>query len=210
MNQSDAAKLAIGLMKEHGITLDGWRFEYDDVRSRLGCTKYNQKIITLSKIGVYLHPDSEVKDTILHEIAHVLAGHEAGHGPKWKEIAARIGATPKACFIEVRVPIKGNTFPVKAALDRLGAKWDKRDWIIEKELLPFANFIVESGRDGKVIIEIENRKIDANLSHPLFCSCESELPIESKTLWQYQGDRLFKHKCGKIFRILISLPARVV
>ncbi len=36
-------------------------------------------------------------DTLLHEIAHALAGPEAGHGPAWKAVAVRIGATPRAC-----------------------------------------------------------------------------------------------------------------
>ena len=38
----------------------------------------------------------EVRDTILHEIAHALAGAKARHGPAWKAIAKRLGATPKA------------------------------------------------------------------------------------------------------------------
>ena len=35
-------------------------------------------------------------DTILHEIAHAIAGVEAGHGPAWKAVAQRLGATPRA------------------------------------------------------------------------------------------------------------------
>ena len=38
----------------------------------------------------------EVRDTILHEIAHALAGAKAKHGPAWKAIARRLGATLKA------------------------------------------------------------------------------------------------------------------
>lgn len=32
-----------------------------------------------------------LKNTILHELAHAIAGHEAGHGPKWKSVAREIG-----------------------------------------------------------------------------------------------------------------------
>lgn len=39
----------------------------------------------------------EIRDTIRHELAHVLAGIEAGHGPVWKGYARRIGARPVAC-----------------------------------------------------------------------------------------------------------------
>ncbi len=32
-----------------------------------------------------------------HEIAHAIAGPDAGHGPVWKAVAVRLGATPRAC-----------------------------------------------------------------------------------------------------------------
>lgn len=41
-----------------------------------------------------------VRDTILHEIAHALAGHAAGHGPVWKGVCRRIGARPVRCGSE--------------------------------------------------------------------------------------------------------------
>lgn len=33
----------------------------------------------------------QVAGTTIHELAHVLAGHEAGHGPDWKAACARLG-----------------------------------------------------------------------------------------------------------------------
>lgn len=45
-------------------------------------------------------PPDQVTDTILHEIAHALAGPAARHGPAWKSIARRLGATPKSCAPE--------------------------------------------------------------------------------------------------------------
>jgi predicted SprT family Zn-dependent metalloprotease len=35
-------------------------------------------------------------DTVLHEIAHMLAPAGHGHGRRWKRIAKRLGAEPKA------------------------------------------------------------------------------------------------------------------
>lgn len=35
-------------------------------------------------------------DTIKHEIAHVLAGSEAGHGVRWKHFARIVGCNPKS------------------------------------------------------------------------------------------------------------------
>ena len=40
--------------------------------------------------------DDEIKDTLLHEIAHALAGPKAGHRYEWKRICLQIGATPSA------------------------------------------------------------------------------------------------------------------
>ena len=38
------------------------------------------------------------RETLLHEIAHALAGHDAGHGPVWVATARRIGLTnPARC-----------------------------------------------------------------------------------------------------------------
>lgn len=40
---------------------------------------------------------SKLRDTVLHEIAHAIAGHKAGHGPAWKAIARKVGARPVRC-----------------------------------------------------------------------------------------------------------------
>ena len=45
---------------------------------------------------------AEIRDTVLHEIAHALVGPEARHGPEWKAIAKRLGATPRANVYEKR------------------------------------------------------------------------------------------------------------
>jgi predicted SprT family Zn-dependent metalloprotease len=43
---------------------------------------------------VALNSDEEVRDPILHEIAHAIAGLKNGHNPVWKSICRRIGARP--------------------------------------------------------------------------------------------------------------------
>lgn len=37
----------------------------------------------------------QLTGTTVHELAHVLAGHAAGHGPEWKEAAVRLGFSKK-------------------------------------------------------------------------------------------------------------------
>jgi predicted SprT family Zn-dependent metalloprotease len=39
----------------------------------------------------------EVRETILHEVAHFIAGSRAGHGPSWQAAARQVGAAPVRC-----------------------------------------------------------------------------------------------------------------
>lgn len=50
--------------------------------------------ITSLFLGTRAHED--LRDTIRHEFAHLIAGLRARHGPKWKAVAAQLGATPLA------------------------------------------------------------------------------------------------------------------
>ena len=53
-------------------------------------------VIWISRTHALEGSEEQIRDTVLHEIAHAIAGHEAGHGPLWKATARRIGATPRA------------------------------------------------------------------------------------------------------------------
>jgi predicted SprT family Zn-dependent metalloprotease len=83
-------------MEKHGLA--GWTFGFDNAKRRAGLCNYTHKHISLSIHFVAHNSDEQVRDTILHEIAHALAGHEAGHGLVWMYAAARIGAEPKPCY----------------------------------------------------------------------------------------------------------------
>lgn len=63
-----------------------------------GLCDYRYKTLYLSAPLTELNDEVAVRDTLLHEIAHALAGWRAGHGPRWREVARRIGATPTRCF----------------------------------------------------------------------------------------------------------------
>ena len=45
--------------------------------------------------------DEEFLNTILHEIAHAIAGFEAGHGLQWASVAASIGCNARRCLDRV-------------------------------------------------------------------------------------------------------------
>lgn len=110
-------KKANELMEKHGLISDGWQFNYDRASSRAGICRYSKKIISLSIEYVKRVPDSDILNTLLHEIAHKLAFDEEkkhpdkyapkknqkgkvkreSHGPLWKKIAIKIGCNGKRC-----------------------------------------------------------------------------------------------------------------
>jgi len=103
MDLTDAARVARGLMIQHG--LKGWQFAFDRATRRFGYCDYRRKRISLSASLVHLNSSEHVTDTILHEIAHALCGPGNGHNEKWKDTARRIGCRPKRCYVaEVVTP----------------------------------------------------------------------------------------------------------
>jgi len=100
MNLLDAQQLATGLLKEHGLAQRGWIFQWDNAKRRFGVCKYRSRVIGLSKPLTEANDYVEVVDTILHEIAHAIAGYAAGHGPEWKKVCIRIGAKPERCYTD--------------------------------------------------------------------------------------------------------------
>jgi predicted SprT family Zn-dependent metalloprotease len=92
----DAEKLANHLLRTHGLR--HWAFAFDRALCRFGCCNERKKRITLSAHLTLLNDEGEVRDTILHEIAHALAGVRAGHGPKWKKTALAIGCNGQRCY----------------------------------------------------------------------------------------------------------------
>lgn len=96
MKLTEAAMLALDEMDRWN--LDDWCFGWDNAKRRFGRCNYQRREITLSRTLVALNDEAQVTDTIRHEIAHALAGYEAGHGPLWRAFAVKVGANPKRCY----------------------------------------------------------------------------------------------------------------
>ena len=100
MNISDALQQLKDSIDAHGLT--DWSGGLDNARRRFGVCQMRKKRITLSRHLCALNSEAEVRDTILHEIAHALAweryGENCGHDQRWKNICKEIGARPVACF----------------------------------------------------------------------------------------------------------------
>ena len=90
----EVAREARDLMDRHGLA--HWTFRFSAARRTIGLCREKEKVIQLGRHHAAHDPPAQVTDTILHEIAHALAGTAARHGPAWRSIALRIGATPRA------------------------------------------------------------------------------------------------------------------
>lgn len=93
MLKTDAKKLTERLMQQHmpELVADGWRFNWHKSVRSFGTCHYGFKEISLSEQLVQMNDDERVTRTVLHEIAHALAGKKAGHGYKWRAICVRLG-----------------------------------------------------------------------------------------------------------------------
>ena len=97
---TEIAAMARGLMDSHG--LGAWTFAFLEAERRLGDCHFEERVIRIGRAHALEASEAEIRDTVLHEIAHALAGPEARHGPVWKATARRIGATPRANVYEKR------------------------------------------------------------------------------------------------------------
>jgi len=95
-----ARQLALDLMRAHALV--GWSFAFDHARRRFGCCRWRDKVITLSKPLTFLNSEDQVRETILHEIAHALTPGD-GHGLKWRAKCRELGIKPERCYGEAEV-----------------------------------------------------------------------------------------------------------
>ncbi|MEM6854739.1 MAG: SprT-like domain-containing protein [Planctomycetota bacterium] len=113
MDLPSAGQLALSLMQHHGLTGAGWTFRFNQRKRSLGLCNYTTQRIELSAPFVTRNDEPEVRDVILHEIAHALTppppppelstprsksqnrgADFSPHGPEWKATCLRIGANP--------------------------------------------------------------------------------------------------------------------
>lgn len=89
--------------------LPEYTFEFDRSKTWAGCCYCNDKNkrITLSKHFCEMNSASEIKDTMLHEIAHALDFKffkRSSHTETWKSICRRIGARPDVLDSSLKMP----------------------------------------------------------------------------------------------------------
>lgn len=97
---------AVELIHTHG--LKKWKFKFDHSTRRAGCCNYRDKLISIS-FNLAIHgSDNDIRDTILHEIAHALIGKKHHHNAVWKTKAQAIGCSGERCHHLVFSPPRYN------------------------------------------------------------------------------------------------------
>lgn len=112
MKLTECMQLATSLMADNGLLerteaakYGYWSFKFDNAVKRFGCAHFRNKIITLSLKLVELNSEEVVRDVILHEIAHVIAGRKHGHNYVWQEAAWSLGCSGNRSYNEtVKAP----------------------------------------------------------------------------------------------------------
>ena len=101
MELSGVQFLADRLLNKHELFEKGWSFSFDRAKRRAGSCKFSKKEITLARDYAEQEDFKEIKNTILHEIAHALVGPRHGHNKIWRQKALEIGCDAERCHYVV-------------------------------------------------------------------------------------------------------------
>jgi hypothetical protein len=127
MDADAAQRLLDAKLAEHSLVAKGWTGHLDSAVRRFGVCDHRRKRITISRHLAAINSDAETLDTVLHEIAHALAGAKAGHDLQWRAIAARIGANPDGIHdAEEVASVAGSWFLVHAATGEVFRSYHRR------------------------------------------------------------------------------------
>lgn len=105
MEIQEALNLAQKLMLQYN--LHDWKLDIDRAKRRAGLCSSRRKTIFLSQFYIQLNNEEDIRNTILHEIAHALVGCVEGHNQVWKRKAREIGCDAERLCGEGVVMPKG-------------------------------------------------------------------------------------------------------
>ena len=99
MTLEQAKQMCESFMRHHGVY--DYKFEFLQRRkkyNRAGQCDYKRKVISLQPTFVEKNYPVVIKWTILHEIAHAIAGRKHGHNKFWKRTAIALGDDGQRCY----------------------------------------------------------------------------------------------------------------
>lgn len=99
MTQTEVKELAIKLMSQNNaqrnLIAEGWEFRFSKRKRAIGtCSIHGDKKVIEYSIHFIDNSEEAIKDTILHEMAHALAGLKEAHNNNWKKWCIKLGANP--------------------------------------------------------------------------------------------------------------------
>lgn len=92
--RSNIERRTLALLRKHGLT--DWVVTFDQSTSRAGQCNHSWKRITFGIPFMQTAGEEQVKNTILHEVAHAVVGPKQGHGSVWKAFFISIGGNGSA------------------------------------------------------------------------------------------------------------------
>lgn len=90
------AELVEHIKADIGFFLPDWRVEFKRLKAYYGWTHQDTKTIDINTYLVETGTIANIRDTVLHEVAHGLVGPNHGHDSVWQEMAKSLGARPTA------------------------------------------------------------------------------------------------------------------
>lgn len=98
MNLVEYREFAYEELEKWGLLEKGWTFVLSQAVVVAGFCDPSAKVIKLSQPIAEVETEAFNKDTILHEIAHALAGCHQAHNYVWKRWAVKVGCDPTATY----------------------------------------------------------------------------------------------------------------
>jgi predicted SprT family Zn-dependent metalloprotease len=147
----EVRSLVLKLMNEHGLIDKGWTFYgFTNSKKSAGVCSYTRNTlpnvlpqnrfhsgkIKISKFYALQMNEEEIKNVILHEIAHALDVMERGyskHDLRWKVIAKRIGCNAERTFESKKFNIKYKYDGYCPTCDEVVGGWYRKPKHIHKE-----------------------------------------------------------------------------
>lgn len=110
-------------LSQHGLS--HWGFIWLHTKRTLGICRYGTQEIGLNREWTVRESWEVVEQTVLHEIAHALAGPEAKHGPEWHSIALSIGVKNPAALAKEYEALPGRYMAVCGNCGRKSYRYRK-------------------------------------------------------------------------------------
>jgi len=104
MNRSQAGRYTKEMLDKHGLKNWSVRVTTDPNSPFLGMCSSKDKAIILNAHHIDIHPEAEVIDTILHEVAHAIVGSGQGHNDVWRDKAKEIGCKDLSACSTLNLP----------------------------------------------------------------------------------------------------------